>query len=171
MALIHNTSYKTKGDDITDAELNSCNIENGAMVRTSTGLYMGHGSGKVKVYPHVGSGQDVTNNNFTIEGGGTYNVQTISNDITLDGEDHVIFINKSSGGDLNITLPLASSYEGKVYIIRTRKNSEDAVVTRSGSDKIDDGAIENSITIAEAKSRMLISDGISTWYAVDNIGQ
>lgn len=171
MALIHNTSYKTKVDDITDAELNSCNIENGAMVRTSTGLYMGHGSGNVKVYPQVGSGQDVTINNFTIEGGVTYNVQTISNDITLDGEDHVIFVNKSSGGDVNVTLPFASSYEGKVYIIRTRKNSEDAVVTRSGSDKIDDGAIENSITIAEAKSRMLISDGISTWYAVDNIGQ
>lgn len=171
MVLIHNTNYKTKVDDITDAKLSTCNIENGALARTSTGLYMGHDEQNVKIYPQVGSGQDVTINNLTIEGGVTYNVQTISNDITLDGEDHVIFVNKSSGGDLNITLPLAASYEGKVYIIRTRKNSEDAIVTRSGSDNIDDGAIETSITIAEAKSRMLISDGISTWYTVDNIGQ
>ena len=171
MGFIHNTSYKTKVDDITDSELSSCNIENGALVRTPTGLYMGHGEGNVKIYPQVGSGEDMTVNNFTIGGGLTFKVETISTDKTLDGNDLVIFVNKSSGGDLNITLPLASSSEGKVYIIRTRKNSEDAVVTRSGSDQIDDGALENSITVAEAKSRMLISDGISTWYAVDNIGQ
>jgi len=59
MAAIHNTSYKTKVDDITDAELSSCNIENGALVRTSTGLYMGHNGSNVKVYPQ--SSNDATN--------------------------------------------------------------------------------------------------------------
>lgn len=171
MSLVHNTQYRVKVDDDSDLELNGCAIENGALVRTPTGLYMGHGSENVKIYPQVGSTENVTVNNFIIGGGLTFKVETISTDKTLDGDDLVIFVNKSSGGDLNITLPLASSSAGKVYIIRTRKNSEDAVVTRSGSDQIDDGALENSITVAEAKSRMLISDGISTWYAVDNIGQ
>ena len=110
-------------------------------------------------------------NNFTITGGLTYNVETISDDKVLGADDHVVFVNKSSGGNVSITLPLAASYEGKVYIIRVRKNSEDVTLTRSGSDQIDDGALETSITISEAKSRMLISDGISTWYSVDNIGQ
>jgi len=171
MGLIHNTSYKTKVDDITDSELTGCNIENGALARTSTGLYMGHSGQNVKIYPQVGSGEDVAVNNFTITGGLNYNVETISDDKVLGADDHVIFVNKSSGGNVNITLPLASSYEGKVYIIRVRKNSEDVTLTRSGSNQIDDGALENSIDISEAKSRMLISDGISTWYSVDNIGQ
>jgi len=54
MALVHNTSYKTKVDDITDAELTSCNIENGALARTTTGLYMGHSNKNVVVYPQTG---------------------------------------------------------------------------------------------------------------------
>jgi len=54
MGLIHNTAYKTKVDDITDAELSSCNIEDGALARTTTGLYMGHNGSNVKIYPQGG---------------------------------------------------------------------------------------------------------------------
>ena len=168
---IKNTAFKTKIDDTTDAIRTSEATEHGALLRTETGIWAHHNNVHVKLYPQVGSGEDVTVNNFTITGGLIYNVETISDDKVLGADDHVVFVNKSSGGNVSITLPLASSYEGKVYIIRVRKNSEDVTLTRSGSDQIDDGALETSITISEAKSRMLISDGISTWYSVDNIGQ
>jgi len=54
MATIHNTAYRVKVDDDTNAELNSSAIENGALVRTSTGLYMGHNNENVIVYPQTG---------------------------------------------------------------------------------------------------------------------
>ncbi len=54
MATIHNTAYRVKVDDDTNAELNSSAIENGALVRTSTGLYMGHNNENVVVYPQTG---------------------------------------------------------------------------------------------------------------------
>ena len=156
MSTVHNTAYSTKVDDMPDSELSNCNIENGALVRTSTGLYMGHGSSNVKIYPQLGGGID-------------RKVETISADKTLGKDDHVIFVNATS--DVDITLPLAATYAGKEYIIRVRKNSSDASLIRSGSDKIDDGSLDNSIDIDESKSRTVISDGISTWYCVDNIGQ
>ena len=54
MATIHNTAYRVKVDDDTNAELNSSAIENGALFRTSTGLYMGHNNENVVVYPQTG---------------------------------------------------------------------------------------------------------------------
>lgn len=55
MALIHNTQYKIKVDDDTDLELSECAIEDGALVRTPTGLYMGHAGHNVKIYPQDAS--------------------------------------------------------------------------------------------------------------------
>ena len=54
MGLIHNTSYRVKVDDDTDNELSGCSIEDGALVRTPTGLYMGHSGENVVVYPQTG---------------------------------------------------------------------------------------------------------------------
>ena len=53
MGLIHNTSYRVKVDDDTDNELSGCSIEDGALVRTPTGLYMGHNGENVVVYPQT----------------------------------------------------------------------------------------------------------------------
>lgn len=169
MGLVHNTAYTTKVDDITDDILESCNIENGALARTTTGLYMGHGAGNVKIYPQVGSSEDVTVNNFTITGGITRNVTTITSGRTLTASDNVVFTNFST--EQTVTLPLASENEGVEYIIRARTNTSKCVVSRSGSDKIDDGGLENTIDISADKSRTLISDGISTWYSTNDTGQ
>jgi len=166
---IKNTAFTTKIDDTTDAVRLSENLEHGALLRTETGIWAHHDDTHVKLYPQTGSDVDVTVNNLTITGGVSRNVETISDDKTLGEDDHVIFVNASS--DVDITLPLASSYAGKEYIIRVRKNSNDAQLIRSGSDKIDDGDLQNNIDIDEAKSRTVISDGVSTWYCVDNIGQ
>lgn len=54
MGLIHNTAYKVKVDDISNADLTASNIENGALARTSTGLHMGHNDSNVLVYPQGG---------------------------------------------------------------------------------------------------------------------
>jgi hypothetical protein len=157
MALVHNTAYKTKVDDTTDAVISNCAIENGALARTSTGLYMGHGGENVKIYPQMGSA------------GGVYeDVETLTTGRTLTTSDHVIFTNFSS--ESTVTLPTASSNKGKEYIIRARTNSSKCVLSRSGSDKIDDGGLENTIDINPDKSRTLISDGSSTWYVVTSTG-
>lgn len=157
MALIHNTQYRVKVDDDTDNEMAGCAIENGALVRTPTGLYMGHGGSNVKIYPQLGST------------GAVYeNVETIASGRTLTTSDHVIFTNFSS--ESTVTLPLASGNKGKEYIIRARTSSQKCVLSRSGSDKIDDGGLQNTIDINADKSRTLISDGTSTWYVVTSTG-
>ena len=166
--LIHNTAWNVKIDNMTDAERTSCKIENGALVRTSTGIYGIHGGEHVKIYPQTGSTENVTVNNLTVSGGVNYNVQTITSGKTLEEDDHVIFTNFST--ETTVTLPLAASYEGKEYIIRARHNSEKCVLQRSGSDVIDDGGLETSIDINADKSRTLISDGSSTWYVVTSTG-
>lgn len=51
MAQVFNTSYKVKTDNMTDNQLSNSNIENGSLVRTDSGLYMGHSGENVRVYP------------------------------------------------------------------------------------------------------------------------
>ena len=157
MALIHNTAYKVKVDDITDSVLSNCNIENGALARTSTGLYMGHGEGNVKIYPQAGS-----------KGGYYESVETITTGRTLTTDDHVIFTNFST--EQTVTLPTASGNKGVEYIIRARTSTSKCVLSRSSTDKIDDGGLENTIDINADKARTLISDGTSTWYVVTSTG-
>ena len=49
-----NTSYRVHVQDTTEAEVSSVNIENGAMMRTDSALYMGHNGENVIVYPQTG---------------------------------------------------------------------------------------------------------------------
>lgn len=55
MATTKNTSYRVHVQDTTQAEVDSVNIENGAMLRTDDALYMGHNNQNVIVYPQTGS--------------------------------------------------------------------------------------------------------------------
>ena len=54
MATIRNTSYRVHVQDTNQAEVDSVNIENGAMLRTDDALYMGHNNNNVIVYPQGG---------------------------------------------------------------------------------------------------------------------
>lgn len=54
MATIKNTSYRVHVQDTNQAEVDSVNIENGAMLRTDDALYMGHNGENVIVYPQGG---------------------------------------------------------------------------------------------------------------------
>lgn len=51
-----NTSYRVHVQDTTEAVVSDVNIENGAMLRTDSALYMGHNGENVIVYPQGGSG-------------------------------------------------------------------------------------------------------------------
>jgi hypothetical protein len=62
MSTTKNSSYRVHVQDTTEAEVASVNIENGAMLRTDSALYMGHNGSNVVVYPQnvitVKVGQD-----------------------------------------------------------------------------------------------------------------
>ena len=51
MPTTKNTSYRVHVQDTNQAEVDSVNIENGAMLRTDDALYMGHNGRNVIVYP------------------------------------------------------------------------------------------------------------------------
>jgi len=55
MATTKNTSYRVHVQDTTESEVSSVNIENGAMLRTDSALYMGHNDENVIVYPQTGA--------------------------------------------------------------------------------------------------------------------
>lgn len=54
MSTTKNTSYRVHVQDTTQSEVDSVNIENGAMLRTDSALYMGHNGQNVIVYPQGG---------------------------------------------------------------------------------------------------------------------
>ena len=57
MGTIKNTAYKVHVQRETDAEIASVNIEQGAMMVSDTGLYMGYNGENVRVYPQQSQGQ------------------------------------------------------------------------------------------------------------------
>ena len=57
MNTTRNTSYKVHVQRETDAEINAVNIEQGAMMVSDTGLYMGYNGENVRVYPQNAIGQ------------------------------------------------------------------------------------------------------------------
>lgn len=81
MGIVKNTSYRVHVQDTDQPEVDSVNIENGAMLRTEDALYMGHNSENVIVYPQGG----VKSLGWTRYDDGTY---TSLNKLTLaDGSE------------------------------------------------------------------------------------
>jgi len=54
--MVRNTSYKVHVQRETDAKIADVNIEQGAMMVSDTGLYMGYNGENVRVYPQSGIG-------------------------------------------------------------------------------------------------------------------
>ena len=50
-----NTAYRVHVEDVSQTVVDNVNIENGAMLRTDSALYMGHNGENVIVYPQTGS--------------------------------------------------------------------------------------------------------------------
>jgi hypothetical protein len=89
MPTIKNTSYKVHVQDTDQAEVDSVNIENGAMLRTDDALYMGHNGSNVIVYPQGGT----SSLGWTRYDDSEY---TSSNKLTLSDQAEVVMPNNAN---------------------------------------------------------------------------
>jgi hypothetical protein len=93
----------------------------------------------------------------------TLATSTKSSNYTITGTDVVIFAN-SSGGNVTITLPTASSNAGyRFYVKRIDNSVNTCSIARSGSDTID-GQTSISLDL-QYTSLTLVSDG-NLWYII-----
>ena len=83
MASNKNTSYKVHVQRNTDAEIADVNIEQGAMMVSDTGLYMGYNGENVRVYPQVGAEfrNYLVPLNITVATGETVNLSDVGYDL------------------------------------------------------------------------------------------
>ena len=98
-----NTAYRVHVEDVAQSVVDNVNIENGAMLRTSDALYMGHNGQNVVVYP-----QSV----ITVGGWARYDdtVYTSSNKLSLS--DGVEVIVPNNAGAIYRSHPSISFYNG-----------------------------------------------------------
>jgi|SRR5210317_121096 len=103
MAITKNTSYRVHVQDTTESEVSSVNIENGAMLRTDSALYMGHNGSNVVVYPQ---------NVITVNGWARYDdtEYTSSNKLTLSDGVEVVLPNNA--GAVYRSHPSIAFYNG-----------------------------------------------------------
>ena len=103
MATIRNTSYRIHVQDTNQAEVDSVNIENGAMLRTNDALYMGHNNQNVVVYPQ---------NVITVNGWARYDdtIYTSSNKLALSDGVEVVLPNNA--GAVYKSHPSINFYNG-----------------------------------------------------------
>lgn len=103
MATIRNTSYRVHVQDTNQAEVDSVNIENGAMLRTNDALYMGHNNQNVVVYPQ---------NVITVNGWARYDdtIYTSSNKLALSDGVEVVLPNNA--GAVYKSHPSINFYNG-----------------------------------------------------------
>lgn len=141
-------------------------------------------SGETKKIQHSNYATDVRNQNTPLTGSNliinnnthlsgsvvhTFKTLTDSDDpYTVQDNDYMLFVDTTS--DITINLPEASTAPGRVLRVRPRHDSSKAVLTRAGSDKIDDGGDQNTVDVNGGKSRTIISDGNGIWYTITSTG-
>ena len=103
MSTTRNSSYRVHVQDTTEAEVASVNIENGAMLRTDSALYMGHNNQNVVVYPQ---------NVITVNGWARYDdtIYTSSNKLALSDGVEVVLPNNA--GAIYKSHPSINFYNG-----------------------------------------------------------
>ena len=122
MATNKNTSYRVHVQDTTEAEVSSVNIENGAMMRTDSALYMGHNGENVIVYPqtqNLGTTQNLgwaryDDNNYT-----SLNKLSLTdqNEVTLTNNGNTVYRSHISIDFYNtISNKLVGINENDVYM-------------------------------------------------------
>ena len=98
-----NTSYRVHVEDVSQSVVGNVNIENGAMMRTDSALYMGHNGSNVVVYPQ---------NVITVNGWARYDdtEYTSSNKLTLSDGVEVVLPNNA--GAVYRSHPSITFYNG-----------------------------------------------------------
>ena len=103
MATTKNTSYRVHVQDTTESEVSSVNIENGAMLRTDSALYMGHNGSNVVVYPQ---------NVITVNGWARYDDTTYTSENKLTLSDGVEVVLPNNAGAVYRSHPSIAFYNG-----------------------------------------------------------
>ena len=103
MSTTKNTSYRVHVQDTTESEVSSVNIENGAMLRTDSALYMGHNGSNVVVYPQ---------NVITVNGWARYDDTTYTNENKLTLSDGVEVVLPNNAGAIYRSHPSIAFYNG-----------------------------------------------------------
>lgn len=145
-------------DGNSEARLSSDGLGIGAGLSPSANLHI-QGNGIVTGDLVVGA----TAGNSTLEVAGTlgYGLQTVSSNVTLSGNSVVLVDTLSD--NISLTLPTASSDQGRIYKIKKNSNSNQLWV--AASDNIDGGmgSIEMSAASSGYPYTKLISNG-SNWF-------
>ena len=113
----------------------------------------------------------IINNSTYFSGSVVHTFKTLTdsdNPYTVQDSDYMLFVDTTN--ELTINLPEASTVPGRVLRIRPRHDSSKAVLTRAGSDTIDDGGDQNTVDINGGKSRTIISNGNGIWYTITSTG-
>lgn len=101
------------------------------------------------------------NSTLQVDGSIALGVRTVAATGPLTIADNIILVD-ASGGDVDVTLPLASGTSGRSYNIKRVDNTSNIVrVLRSGADTID-GAINKPLAI-QYEAYQFVSDG-SGWF-------
>ena len=103
MSTTRNSSYRVHVQDTTEAEVASVNIENGAMLRTDSALYMGHNGSNVVVYPQ---------NVITVNGWARYDDTIYTSSNKLDLSDGVEVTLPNNAGAVYRSHPSITFYNG-----------------------------------------------------------
>jgi len=103
MSTTKNTSYRVHVQDTTESEVSSVNIENGAMLRTDSALYMGHNGSNVVVYPQ---------NVITVNGWARYDDTEYNSSNKLTLSDGVEVVLPNNAGAVYRSHPSIAFYNG-----------------------------------------------------------
>jgi hypothetical protein len=91
-------------------------------------------------------------------------IVTTTTSMTLDINNYVVLVNNTTA--VNITLPLANTCKGRMYVIKKISNNTIAAsVVRSGTDTIDGSASPYTAIASNMVTQTFISNGIA-WYAI-----
>ncbi len=110
-------------------------------------------------YDDSSAGFNIANSTFQVNGSVSKSILATTGNLTLTEDHHTIVIT----GSHSITLPTASTCEGRVYILKNRTNANRTISTYR------DQANSNTTTIPSETMLTIQSDG-TDWEQINNIG-
>jgi len=170
MASNKNTSYKVHVQRNTDAEIADVNIEQGAMMVSDTGLYMGYNGENVRVYPQVGAEfrNYLVPLNITVAADETVNLS----DVGYDLANLIRLTYNSTGGgnqDMTLNLPDATLPINVNRVIRFLSNGGFSSNTKANLTPINgqtlDGSTSPYIINKHYEGIQVWSDGVE-WFII-----
>jgi len=155
MSTTKNTSYRVHVQDTTESEVSSVNIENGAMLRTDSALYMGHNGENVIVYPqNLGAVQNLGWARYDDSTYTSSNKLTLSDgvEVTLPNDGATVYRSHSS-------IDFYNSTSNKIVGINENDVYQMTVVFKKSTSNTNQTHIEFSLTGADDYDRINMSLG------------